>query len=320
MKHKPPIPVYHLHERTNRSFQLLSLDRYPDISHWDQAHRDDNYLLLFQQSGSSIVMVDFQEITIAGCAIYCILPGQVHYGVSTGNTTAWVLALDPTCIKEVFRTVLASFAIMNKAVPLPPSKGELFSQSFSLLKQLDEQSEMTIENQPVFSMLEVCIGLFVAACQGDRSLIAPSALRPQLITRQFRTLLLLNFRDMKSPAEYAAALNISPSYLNEVVKDTTGHPVSYWIHQEIMLEAKRMLFYTNSTVKEISHLLGYADTTYFIRLFSKIAGMPPSNSGAITANSPDLPRDASLTRPTCLPTFVLFKTRQKNGRKSTQKQ
>jgi AraC-like DNA-binding protein len=80
---------------------------------------------------------------------------------------------------------------------------------------------------------------------------------------------------MKSPSEYAAALNISPSYLNEVVKDTTGHPVSYWIHQEIILEAKRMLFYTNSTVKEISYALGYNDTTYFIRLFSKNAGMPP---------------------------------------------
>ncbi|SHF33603.1 helix-turn-helix domain-containing protein [Pedobacter caeni] len=275
MKQKPPIPVYHLHERTAKNFQLLKLDRYPDISHWNKAHRDDNYLLMFQQSGSSTVIVDFQEITISGCAIYCILPGQVHYGVSTLHTTAWVLALDPACIKEDFRTVLADFAIMNKPVLLAAPKGELFNQSFLLLKRLGEQVDLNREDQTLISMLEVCICMFVAACMGNKSLTAPSAHRPQLITRQFRSLLLLSFREMKSPSEYAAALNISASYLNEVVKDRTGHPVSYWIHQEIILEAKRMLFYTNSAVKEISHLLGYADTPYFIRLFSKIAGMPP---------------------------------------------
>jgi AraC-like DNA-binding protein len=275
MKHKPQIPVYHLHERTARVFRLLTLDRYPDIAHWNQAHRDDNYLLMFQQSGSAKVIVDFQEVTISGCAIYCILPGQVHYGVSTLNSSAWVLALAPACIREDFRTVLADFAIMNRPAPLPPAKGELFRESFSLLSRLDQQAEADTEYRTLTAMLEVCISLFIAASQGDRSLAAPTALRPQLITRQFRSLLLLSFREMKGPSEYAAALDISPSYLNEVVKDTTGHPVSYWIHQEIMLEAKRMLFYTDSTVKEISHLLGYTDTTYFIRLFSKIAGMPP---------------------------------------------
>lgn len=275
MRNKPPIPVYHLHERTAKNFQLLVLDRYPDIAHWNQAHRDDNYLLMFQQSGSSTVIVDFQEITISGCAIYAILPGQVHYGVSTLNARAWVLALDPACIKDDFRTVLADFAIMNNPVLLSQSKGELFRQSFSLLNQLNEQTGEDMEDHTLNYMLEVCICLFVAACRGDKSSNAPSAFRPQLITRQFRSLLLLSFREMKSPSEYAAALHISPSYLNEVVKDVTGHPVSYWIHQEIILEAKRMLFYTNNTVKEISHLLGYTDTTYFIRLFSKISGMPP---------------------------------------------
>lgn len=272
MKHKPSIPVYHLHERATRNFELLTIDQYPGISHWNQAHRDDNYLLLFQQSGSCTVIVDFQEINITGCAVYCILPGQVHYGVATLNTAS-VLALDPACFKEDHRTVLAGFAIRNRPVPLAPSKGALLRQSIALLNRLDEEDA---ENQALTSMLEVCISLFVAACQDDNSLALPAALRPQLITRQFRSLLRLSFREMKRPSEYAAALNISPSYLNEVVKDTTGHPVSYWIHQEIILEAKRMLFYTNNNVKEISYLLGYTDPPYFIRLFSKVAGMSPT--------------------------------------------
>jgi AraC family transcriptional regulator, transcriptional activator of pobA len=266
------IPVYHLQERAAKNFELSAFEGYKNIAHWNQAHRDDNYLLICQHSGTTTLIVDFQEIILSGHAIYCILPGQVHYGISTENASAWVLAVDSASIKENYRTIFAEFAIRNKPVSLDADSCELFRESFLLFKRLNERST---DDQTLHSMLDVCICLFVAASRSYNNSAASLSSRPLLITRQFRSLLLINFRKMKSPSEYANALNISPSYLNEVVKDTTGSPVSYWIHQEIILEAKRLLFYTNSTVKEISHLLGYNDTTYFIRLFSKTAGLSP---------------------------------------------
>ncbi len=80
---------------------------------------------------------------------------------------------------------------------------------------------------------------------------------------------------MKTPSSYAGALNITPSYLNEAVKKTTGFPASYWINQEIVLEAKRILFHTDSSVKEIAKQLGYEDCSYFTRVFTKISGVSP---------------------------------------------
>ena len=84
-----------------------------------------------------------------------------------------------------------------------------------------------------------------------------------------------NVRTLKSPIQYAKALNYSLSHLNESVKITTGFPISYWIHQQVVLEAKRLLYYTNMDVKEIAFSLGYEDPTYFSRLFSKVTGMSP---------------------------------------------
>lgn len=275
MRRKSPIPVYHLLEHAAKNFELTSFAGFQNIAHWNQAHRDDNYLLICQHSGTTTLIVDFQEIILSGPAIYCILPGQVHYGISTQNSSAWVLGVDSASIKENHRTVFAELSIRNKPVSLDAASCELFRESFQLLNRLNERMPETTDDQTLNSMLDVCICLFVAASRNDINSSTSLTSRPLLITRQFRSLLLINFRDLKSPSEYAAALNISPSYLNEVVKDTTGFPVSYWIHQEIILEAKRLLFYTNSTVKEISHLLGYNDTTYFIRLFGKTAGLSP---------------------------------------------
>ncbi len=71
----------------------------------------------------------------------------------------------------------------------------------------------------------------------------------------------------------AAQLHITPLYLNEIVKEITGFPASYWIHQEIMLEAKRLLYYTNLDVKQIAFDLGYEDHAYFSRFFKKNTGL-----------------------------------------------
>lgn len=97
----------------------------------------------------------------------------------------------------------------------------------------------------------------------------------ETLTHQFKSLLQKHFKTIRTPKDYANRLNISPAYLNQVVKKQTGMPLSYWIQQEIILEAKRLLFFTNHSIKEIAFILGYEDPGYFSRLFTKSTGITP---------------------------------------------
>ena len=52
--------------------------------------------------------------------------------------------------------------------------------------------------------------------------------------------------------------------------------VSRYVRRERVLQARRLLLYTELSVKEIAAELGYDDSAYFTRLFTKETGVPPS--------------------------------------------
>jgi AraC family transcriptional regulator, transcriptional activator of pobA len=81
----------------------------------------------------------------------------------------------------------------------------------------------------------------------------------------------------KRPAFYADQLNISETYLNEAVKEITGFTATYWLMNEVMVEAKRLLAYSRLSVKEIANDLGYDDHTYFSKLFKKVSQVTPTD-------------------------------------------
>jgi AraC-like DNA-binding protein len=60
------------------------------------------------------------------------------------------------------------------------------------------------------------------------------------------------------------------------VKTITGENASEFIIKRIILEAKRLLIYTDLSNKEISFAINYDDPSYFSRLFRKKVGASPS--------------------------------------------
>ena len=64
--------------------------------------------------------------------------------------------------------------------------------------------------------------------------------------------------------------------LSEVVKEQSGKPAISHIHERLILEAKRLLFHTDGSVKEIAYDLGFEDDSYFNRFFKRITQQTPS--------------------------------------------
>jgi AraC-like DNA-binding protein len=93
--------------------------------------------------------------------------------------------------------------------------------------------------------------------------------------RKFSSLVEKNFRSQKTVELYAEMLGLAPASLTKKMKNLGIDPPSKIIKNRVFLEAKRLLIYTDKTIKEIADTLGYEDQFYFSRFFAKEAGMPP---------------------------------------------
>jgi len=239
-----------------------------------QAHRDDHYIFILQQSGYTSIMLDFNAIKLDGTNLFYILPGQVHHYIDMKGSSGWFMGMDASLLPNAFRDELVNNAAISQALPLRDAG--CISDCFQLLYHVRKQNDDSPHHIKVMhSLITALTGMYAEAYRLAGSCNNHQPTRMQSITKQFKQLLVNHFNTVKSPTEYASMLNISLSYLNEVVKQSTGFPVTYWIQQQVMLEAKRLLYYTDLTVKEIACAVGYDDHTYFARLFKKILQCTP---------------------------------------------
>ena len=118
--------------------------------------------------------------------------------------------------------------------------------------------------------------LFLIECNGHCTL--DPATNPQntevgrSLVQQFKQLVESNFHEWHQVKHYALSLNVSPNYLNEVIKSNINIPAKDYIQHRLILEAKRMALFTGKSSKEIGFDLGFEDPSHFSKFFKSFTG------------------------------------------------
>lgn len=253
------------------SFDDLSIADKANFEEENQAHRHDRHSFFLLEQGTVSIEIDFQKYTIEPSSVIYIHPNQVHYTTSAENiiVSSWAINnenLNPEYLK-----------LLEEITPAKPLLLE--KETFSIILEavsLGIQFCKRKSDKLYHSMLkDSCNGLvaLVISQYLEHSQSTDKTSRFEIVAAAFRKMLEQNYTADKRPADYAQKLNISTPYLNECVKNATGHSVSHHIQERIILEAKRLLYHSDKSVKEIAAVLGYDDYAYFSRLFTKVTGM-----------------------------------------------
>lgn len=97
------------------------------------------------------------------------------------------------------------------------------------------------------------------------------------IVREYNYLVEGNFKTKHQVADYAAMLNRSPKTLSNLFKIYNEKSPLQIIQDRTILEARRLLRYSDKSIKEIAYEIGYEDIQSFSRFFKKVEGVSPSD-------------------------------------------
>ena len=168
---------------------------------------------------------------------------------------------------------------VNEALHLSPAEEDLiWNLYFSIEKEYNNNTD-ELSKPIILSHLDSL--LKYAQRFYRRQFINRKPLTGYMWTK-FNALLAAHFEErqikeigLPTVASMAEKLNLSSRYLTDLLKEETGKTALELIHLYLIGEAKNLLAEGELNVSEISHLLGFENTTYFSRLFRKEVGMTP---------------------------------------------
>lgn len=243
------------------------------------SHDNNLYGIVWLLKGGKNIEVDIEKFIAYPNSIIFVLPGQRINIELESDAVGWIL----TFSKEYFdllkfekfvikdADILSSFQGTPKMV-LSPKVGERVHQ---IAGMIDELSGSQISNKEIgmYSLLKTMLVYCDSKCNlkinhDNKNDIA--------IVSAFKELVVSNFTQKHKVHDYAHIMNISPKYLYDVVMKTMGVTPKYVIQEQLIIQSRKDLKFTNKSIKEIAHSLGFQDTFHFSNFFKKMIGYSPS--------------------------------------------
>jgi AraC-like DNA-binding protein len=245
-------------------------------------HRHDLYEVFWISKGRGFCTVDFQRYEIGPPMLVFVAPGQVHSWNLIGPFAGYVLLFtnDFFAIRSIDATAnpleTALFAAPRSGPPIRVSDER--SQEFSrLFEKLEAEFRDSLPNQDM--ALHAYLRLLMIEAKRISEVQLGGGHKDEsagLLTKRFLQLVERNFLTPGSVMDYAEVLGVTTNHLIETTKHTMGRPAGKIIRERVLLEAKRLLRYSERSVSDIAYDLGFEDHSYFSRFFRKNTGMCPT--------------------------------------------
>lgn len=247
-----------LNEGIPASFVLRTMEEIADRQQGiaDDPHRHNYYSVIWPFSGSGWHVIDFREYPILPHQIFFVSPKQIHQIISGPETTGLVILFTPeflmkNSIREDFISNLKLFRDFSETPALPLS-GPMLQNL--LLFAGNMRDAYASDKKMKYETIGAYLKLFVIECNSHCSLSPVTNTRKmeagKSMAQRFRNLVETRFHEWHQVKDYAAALNLSPNYLNEVIKSNIDISVKDFIQSGLLLEAKRTAVFTSKSSKE----------------------------------------------------------------------
>ncbi|MDF4222295.1 helix-turn-helix domain-containing protein [Maribacter sp. M208] len=237
------------------------------------------YIFIRTTSSKAFINVDGVPYTISEHSLLALTPIQFLHFNEGKHLIVYQFNREFYCIKDHDQEVSCAGLLFfgNAHIPVI-DLGEKEQRKYDTLHEVfvDElETEDTIQAE----MLRMLMARFMI--MSTRLLKAKEGFNKTTgdakvnLLRSFNLLVEEYYKTEHSVSFYADKLFKSPKTLSNTFSKFNTTPLQI-IHERIILEAKRLLIYTDKTAKEIAYDIGFEDASHLSRLFKKQTQQSPS--------------------------------------------
>lgn len=260
----------------NLAFKFMAFN---DGSSFDHVQRHNYYSLIWMKEGSGKVRADFKEYDLSASSLFAFSPYQPFVFLAQHvRGVALFFHPDFFCIHKHQAEIACNGVLFNNIYE-PPFIGVSEDSSIALDEVLTRirneiQNTTLAQHEILVSYLKIFL-IHCSRLKAEQAGADLAAVREPFILQSLKDAIEKNFKTKHSAGEYANELNISIKALAKATKTYFNKTITELISERIIIEAKRELYLTNKTVKEIAYALGYDDEYYFSRFFKINADISP---------------------------------------------
>jgi|JI10StandDraft_1071094.scaffolds.fasta_scaffold196490_2 AraC family transcriptional activator of pobA len=243
-------------------------------------HRTNFYHIFFFEKCNPVHNIDFHSVKIKPYSLLFINKDSVHIFDSKSQYKGKLIIFTEDFFyqSENDRLFLQSTILFNDLLSTQGIELEKDNSEFSLiLKQMELELKKEIDANQHYILKNFLHNLLLLSERAKRT-SGYSEIKKGLeldITIMFKDLMNENFLKLKTVSSYSKLMQISEKKLTLATTKIIGKTPKVMIDDRIMLEAKRLLTYTNKSIREIGYILGFDEPTNFTKYFRNNATKTP---------------------------------------------
>jgi AraC family transcriptional regulator, transcriptional activator of pobA len=259
------------------TFEITRFEEMEELDIEDP-HKHTFYEILWFDEGISTQTIDYQEYKIEPKTLFFISPNQLHHfeewqplkGGSVFFTEDFFLLNHQDKEKLFEITFLDNFYEQPFLKPDEVTFSEI-RQTIDLI--VAEKKRKDYSDSIIQSLLNILLTQIQRAIdKNKKEKISKTYI---VLYKKLKNLIEIHFKEPVKASEYAEKLNVTQHHLNLVAKQVTSKTTTELIRARSILEAKRLLTFTDCSVSEIAIELGYFDLSYFAKVFKSETNMSP---------------------------------------------